>query len=322
MKFVEAIRQALADEMAADSRVVLWGEDIGPFGGSNRVTLGLQERFGAERVRDAPLSEQAMLSIGIGAAMAGLRPVVEIMFAGLMPLVAEALANQAAKTRYRTGGQWTVPLVVRTRCGGRPGQAPVSAETYMEMFAGVPGLVVFAPGTVDSAYRQLRAAIRSEDPVVFFEHGGLYNTRGEVADGPLVDYTGEARVLRDGNDATVVAIMAMVPEALKAADMLSSEGIQIEVIDPCTIYPYDAKTVIDSVRKTGRLLVVQDAPIFGGLSSELLARAAELGVLRVPPARIGFPSIPFPVATHFGQAHLPSASTISAAIRSLVAERC
>lgn len=317
LTFTEALRHALRDEMIADPAVVLWGEDIGRFGGAYGVTKGLYAEFGPLRVRDTPISEAAMVSFGVGAAMAGLRPVVEVMFTAVLTLATEVLLNQAAKTRYRTGGQWYAPLTVRARCGARPGAGPVTGESYVNVFSGVPGLVVMAPGTPDGAYRLLRAAIRSDDPVVFLEHGALYNTRGEVAaeDG---GYTGQARVLRSGRDVTLVALTAMVPQALAAAEQLVAEGIDVEVIDPSTIFPCDMETISGSAKRTGRLVIAQDWPLFGGIAAEIAAQVHAVADLRVPAVRIGPPMIPFPSAVHFGRSVLPTAGSIADGVRSVM----
>lgn len=191
----------------------------------------------------------------------------------------------------------------------------------MNMFSGVPGLVVMGPGTVNMAYRALRSAVRSDDPVAFFEHVRLYKTRGEVHEDPPGEYRGEAEILRPGKDVTVVSLMAMVPEALSAAVELSKEGIEVEVIDPCTIFPPDLETICGSIRRTHRLLVVQDWPTFGGLAAEVVAQADGLGLLGTPAVRLGLPMVPFPQAPGLGKSIIPNAETIATAVRSLVADR-
>jgi pyruvate/2-oxoglutarate/acetoin dehydrogenase E1 component len=284
----EAINLALREEMERDASVVLLGEDVS-LGGYLAVTKGLVDRFGPERVRDTPISENAIVGGAVGAAMNGLRPVAEILFADFLTVCADPLINQAAKLRYMSGGQYSVPLVVRTPGGTGLGMAAQHSQSLESLFMNIPGLIVAAPGTPRDCRAVLKAAIRSNNPVLFFEHKLLYLVEGPVPVGDDVAPLGSARVVREGRDVTVVALSYMVQVALEAAAELEKDGIDVEVIDPRTIAPFDIETVLRSVEKTRRLVTVEENPVRGGFGAEVVARvaAAAHGMLASAPVRVG-----------------------------------
>lgn len=264
LSYAEALREAMAQAMAADERVFLMGEDIGVYGGAFGVTQGLIERFGPDRVRDTPISENTIVGAGVGAALTGMRPIVEMQFMDFVTLAMEQTVLQAAKVRYMFGGKARVPLVLRLPGGSGTGAAAQHSESLEAWFVHVPGLKVVAPATPYDAKGLLLAALADENPVIFVEHKLLYRTRGPVPEEPYVVPLGRAAVRRPGRHVTVVAYSVMVLRALEAAERLAAEGIEAEVIDLRTLKPYDAETVIASARKTGRLLIVHEAPRLGG----------------------------------------------------------
>jgi pyruvate dehydrogenase E1 component beta subunit len=339
VRIVDALRQALVEEMSRDPSVVLLGEDIAVFGGAYRVTEGLLEMFGEERVRDTPISEVAIVGAAIGAAMTGLRPVAEIQFNDFLACAMDQICNQAAKTRFMLGGQVSVPMVIRAPVGstGRAAQHSQSLEAW---FMHTPGLKVAYPSTPYDAKGLLKTAIRDDNPVMFFEHKLLYGAAspggkaktavGELDEtfrpAPADEYVipfGVADVKRAGRDVTCVATGFMVHKAVKAAKQLALEGIEIEVIDPRTLAPLDRETILRSVRKTGRLLVASEDVLTCGVASEIAAVAVEhaWGSLRAPVKRVTLPDTPIPFAPVVEQAVLPQVETIAGAIRDLIALR-
>ncbi|HXN36967.1 MAG TPA: alpha-ketoacid dehydrogenase subunit beta [Solirubrobacteraceae bacterium] len=298
MRYREALNAALREELARDERVVLMGEDIGVFGGAFKVTDGLLEEFGEQRVRDTPISENTIVGVGVGAAMTGLRPVVELMTINFALLALDQIVNHAAHIHYMFGGQARVPLVVRMPQGAGHQLGPTHSHCFEAMFLQVPGLLVAVPATAADAKGLLKSAIRDENPVIFIEHESLYGVRGEVpdTDDHLVPF-GLARVARDGNDVTVVGISRMARTAERAADTLASEhGVQAEVIDPRTLRPLDLDTILASVRKTNRCVIVEEGWPHGGVGANLAALISEQAFddLDAPVQRVTGADVPMP----------------------------
>ena len=320
ISYAGALNEALAQEMEEDPSVILFGEDVGEMGGVFGVTGGLQERFGRTRVRDAPISEAAIVGLGVGLALGGARPVVEIQFMDILTLATDQLVNQAAKLRYMLGGKPKVPLVVRTPLGAGVKLAAQHSQSLEAWYAHVPGLIVAVPSTPYDAKGMLIAAIRNPNPVLFLEHKLLYFLAGPVPEEPYSLPFGVAEIKREGTDVTLVATSAMVRKALQVARRLGRKGISIEVVDPRTIAPLDVDTICQSVRKTGRLLVVHEACRFGGIGGEIVAQVTEreFGALKVPPSRIGAPSTPVPYNAALEQAFIPSEQDITAAIGEMI----
>jgi 2-oxoisovalerate dehydrogenase E1 component len=318
--FVEALNEALHQEMARDERVFLMGEDVGLIGGIFAVSRGLRERFGEERVRDTPISEPCFVGMGVGAAIAGLRPVVEIQIWDFIAMTMDQVVNQAAKFRYMLGGRPTVPLVIRGPQGGGIRLAAQHSQSLEAWFVHVPGLVVIAPSTPYDAKGLLAAAIREDNPVIFLEHKMLYPTKGEVPPGEYVIPIGRADVKRAGRDVTVVATQGMVGKALAAALELEKDGISVEVIDPRTLVPLDEESILASVRKTGRLVVAHEAVKRGGWGAELTALVMEHAFddLDAPVARVGARAVPMPYNDNLEKAVIPSREDLIAAVRGLL----
>ena len=297
MNMVEALNSALRNEMGADPDVILLGEDIGINGGVFRVTEGLYDEFGEERVIDTPLAESGIVGMSIGMALYGLRPVAEMQFMGFMWPAIDQLSNHASRLRNRTMGRFHVPMVVRAPYGGGVRALEHHAESYEGVLAQIPGLKVVIPSNPYDAKGLLTASIRDHDPVVFLEPKRLYRLgKMEVPEEPFTEPIGKARVIREGTDLTLVGWGSMVPKLEKAADLVASKGISAEVIDVRTIVPYDEETVNASVESTGRLVIVQEAPRTLGFASEISARAVEdlMDVLEAPPERITGFDVPFP----------------------------
>ena len=317
LSFREAIAAGIAQEMERDPMVYFIGEDVGAAGGVFKATVGLFERFGPDRVRDTPISEQAIIGAAMGAAMTGLRPIAEIMFSDFLATCWDMIANQVAKTRYMTDGQVSIPLVIRTANGGGTRFGAQHSQSLENWAMAVPGLKVVAPSTPADAKGLLAAAIRDPDPVIFFEQKSLYGVKGEVPDGEHVERLGEAKVRRDGNDCTIVALAAMVPKAMQAAEQLAADGIQATVVDVRSLVPLDTQTILREVVKTGRLFTVEENPRLCGWGAEIVSIAAEecFGALRGPAVRITTPHIPLPAADALEDHALPSADRIVATIR-------
>lgn len=310
--YAQALNEALREEMRLDSRVFLMGEDIGHHGGIFRVTKDLIDEFGADRVRDTPISESSFVGVGIGAAMAGMRPVVELLFMDFALVAADQIVNQAAKLRYMSGGTVSVPVVIRAQQGGGRGNGAQHSQSFESWFAQVPGLIIVAPSTPADAKGLLKSSIHAGNPVIFIEHKLLYNTKGEVPDGDYSIPIGKAEIKRDGRDITIVSYSRTLLFALEAAEILSQRGIESEVIDLRTIEPLDMDTILESVRGTGRLLVVHESHSNCGLGAEIIARAYEQAPDRLimPPHRLGAKHVPIPVAESLENAVLPQPADI------------
>src|ERR1700758_1701847 len=298
MRYRDALKLALQEEMQRDERVLLMGEDIGVFGGAFKVTSGLLEQFGERRVRDTPISENTIVGMGVGAAMVGLRPVVELMTINFALLAFDQIVNHAAHIHYMFGGQARVPLVVRMPQGAGHQLGPTHSHCFEAMFLQVPGLLVAAPSTPADAKGMLKTAIRDENPVIFIEHESLYGVRGEVPDGDdvLVGF-GQARVAREGSDVTIVGISRMAQTAERAAATLSSEhSVEAEVIDPRTLRPLDLDTILASVRRTNRCVIVEEGWPHGGVGANLAALIGEQAFddLDAPVQRVSGADVPMP----------------------------
>ncbi len=319
LTYAQALNDALREEMRADPRVFLMGEDIGHHGGIFRVTKDLIDEFGPERVRDTPISESGFVGLGIGAAMAGMRPVVELLFMDFALVAADQIVNQAAKLRYMSGGRVAVPIVMRAQQGGGRGNGAQHSQSFESWLAQVPGLVVVAPSTPADAKGLLKSAIRAGNPVVFIEHKLLYNTRGEVPDGEYAIPIGKAEIKRDGRDITIVSYSRTLLFALEAAEQLARQGIEAEVIDLRTIEPLDMETIIQSIKGTARLLVVHESHSHCGLGAEIIARVYEQApdALVTPARRLGAKHVPIPVAEPLENAVLPQPSDIVGAVEAM-----
>jgi len=321
LTFKEAIRQTLREEMQRDKRVFLFGEDIGKLGGCFRVTQGLLEEFGEKRVIDTPLSESAIVGACIGAALIGMRPVGEIMFADEITLAMDQIVNNAAKARYLYGGKASVPLVIRTPHGAGTGSGPHHTQSLEAWFIHVPGVVVVVPSTPADAKGLLKSSIRSDNPVLFFEHKLLYFTKGSVPEEEYLIPLGKADIKRKGNDVTVVATGVMVQKVLKVAEKLDEEGISIEVIDPRTLLPLDKLTIFESVKKTGRLIIVEEACKTGNFGGEVAAIVAEevFGYLKAPIKRVAAPDTPVPASKILENCFIPNEEKIINAVSAILA---
>ncbi len=316
----EAVARGLAQEMARDESVYLIGEDVAAAGGVFKTTPGLLERFGERRVRDTPISEEAIIGAIMGAAMNGLRPVAEIMFSDFLATCWDLVANQIAKTRYMTDGQVALPLVIRTANGGGVRFGAQHSQSLENWAMAVPGLKVVAPSTPRDVVALMAAAIRDPDPVLFFEHKGLFATRGEVPDGELVGQLGQASTVRTGTDATLLALAAMVPKALAAAELLAQQGIEVTVLDLRCLVPLDTKSILAAVQETGRVFTVEENPRLCGWGAEVVSILAEEAFydLDGPMVRITTGHIPLPSSDTLEDAAIPSAQHIAnEVIRSL-----
>jgi pyruvate/2-oxoglutarate/acetoin dehydrogenase E1 component len=321
ISYLEAIRQALWQEMKRDERVFLLGEDIGRYGGAFGLTYGMLDEFGPERVRETPISEAAIVATAIGAALLDMRPVAELMFMDFVLLALDQIANQAAKMRFMFGGRTTVPMVIRMPSGSGAGAASQHSQSLESVLMHFPGLIVLNPSTPYDAKGLMLAAIRNPNPVCFVEHKVLYKTKGEV---PEEDYTipiGVAEIKRAGRDITVVANNVMVMKTLHVAERLSKEGIEVEVIDPRTLLPLDTTTIIDSVARTGRLLVVHEACQTGGWAGEVIAAVVgspAFDYIDAPVRRLGGKDIPIPYNRGLERIAIPQETDIEQEIRALV----
>ncbi len=314
--FVRALNDALDLGMERFPEMFLIGEDIAEMGGDFSVTKGLWAKYGQERVRDTPLSEAAIVGTCVGSSMVGMRPVAEIMFADFVGECYDQIVNTAAKMHYMFDGQFKAPLVIRTACGGGFGGGPHHSQSVEGWFMNVPGIVIVAPSNPADAKGLLLSSIESDDPVLFLEHKALYRARGEVPGGYHTTPLGRASVARQGTDVTVVATMRMVPMALTAAEEAAKEGVSVEVVDLRTIRPYDAATILESVVKTGRVVVANEAPKTGGLGAELSARIHEecFAELLGPVVRVDGLDTPIPFSVPLEEVVLPDEADISAAI--------
>jgi pyruvate dehydrogenase E1 component beta subunit len=311
----EAVAEGIAREMRRDETVVCLGEDIAKADGVYKTTVGLLKEFGAERVWDTPISEQAIVGAAMGAAMTGIRPVAEIMFSDFLACCWDYLANEIPKVRYMTGGQVTVPLVVRTANGGGLGFGAQHSQATENWVFTVPGLKIAAPSTPADVVGLMASAIRSDDPVVFFKHKGLFASKGPAAPPDHVVPLGKASIVREGGDVTLVSAMRGVHECLEAAETLAGSGIEADVIDLRTLRPLDAATVLASVAKTNRLVVVEEGPLTGGWAGELLSLVTEGALGDLDDAwRITTPDSPVPYSPPLEDAHLPLAGRIAAEV--------
>ncbi|QKZ17117.1 alpha-ketoacid dehydrogenase subunit beta [Streptomyces chartreusis] len=321
ISYREAVAEGIAREMRRDPSVVCLGEDIGEAGGVFKTTAGLFKEFGPERVWDTPISEQAIVGAAMGAAMTGMRPVAEIMFSDFLACCWDYLANEIPKVRYMTGGQVTVPLVVRTANGGGLGFGAQHSQATENWPLTVPGLKIAAPATPADVIGMMAAAVRSDDPVVFFEHKGLLASKGAPPPADHVVELGRAAVVREGADVTLVALASMVPLALKAAELLSGEGIEAEVVDLRCLVPLDVTTVLTSLGRTSRLVTVEENPYQGGWGATLVSVVADEGftLLDAPVRRVAGECVPLPFADALEERVIPTVDKVVAAVRGLAA---
>ena len=321
-RYIDCLRAGIADEMDSDESVIVLGEDVtygGPFG----ATTGLADRFGTARIRNTPISEGTIMGAAVGAAAVGMRPIVEIMFIDFITLAMDQLVNHAAKLHYMSGGQLTIPLTIRVQGGISGTYGAHHSQSLEAWLAHVPGMKVVAPSTPADAYGAMRSAIRDDNPVVVFEHRGLYWKKGTPEDlGGAPVPLGTAAVRREGRDVTIVSYSRMVDEALKAADELAGDGIDAEVIDARSLSPLDIDTFAASARKTGRVVVAHEAVTFGGLGGEIAAAIGQraFGALAAPVARVGAPYAPVPAAAVLEEAFKPGAAQIISAARGVLAD--
>ncbi len=321
--FLEAVREAMVQEMRADPSVFILGEDVGVYGGAFGVTKGMLEEFGSERVRDTPISEAVIVGAAAGAAIMGMRPIAEIMFMDFIAISMNQLVNQAAKMRFMFGGKVKVPMVVRAPAGSGTGAAAQHSQSLESWFVASPGVKVVAPSTPYDAKGLLVASIRDNNPVVFMEHKLLYRMKGPVPESLYSIPLETAEVKRAGRDLTVIAVSIMVPRALEAAQILAKEGIEVEVVDPRVLKPLDAETITQSVTKTGRVLIVHEAPLTGGFGGELAAVIAcgdAFDRLDAPIRRLAGKDVPIPYNRNLERAAVPQAEDIVAAARELATQ--
>jgi len=321
LTYREAVSEAIAQEMRRDSNVVFLGEDVAAAGGVFKTTAGLLDEFGPDRVKDTPISEQAIIGAAMGASMTGLRPIAEIMFSDFFAVCWDLVANQIAKTRYMTDGQCSFPLVLRSANGGGSRFGAQHSQSVENWAMAVPGLKVVAPSNAADVKGLLAASVRDPDPVMFFEQKSLYATKGEVPEGEHVEPLGVASIVRSGTDVTVVALAAMVPRALKAAEILQDEhGVSVEVVDVRCLVPLDTKTILDSVSRTGRLVTVEENPRLCGWGAEIASIVTEeiFWNLDGPIVRVTTPHIPLPSADALEDAVLPSSERIVENVKRLV----
>lgn len=316
-----AINEALLQEMRRDPNVYVIGEDVGVFGGCFGVTAGLIDEFGPKRVIDTPITESAIVGNALGAAATGLRPVAEIMFMDFVGVTMDQIYNQAAKMRYMFGGKAKIPMVIRTACGAGGSAAAQHSQSLEAWFMHVPGLKVVAPSTAYDAKGLLISSIRDDNPVIFVEHKFIYGLEGEVPEDTYTVPLGKADVKRQGSDVTIIATMAMVHKALEAAEELSKEGISVEIVDPRTLQPLDGETIIESVKKTHKVVIVHESVKFAGPGAEIAAMIAEeaFDYLDAPIKRVAAPFTPVPFSPVLEQEYIPSKEKIIAAVKEAVA---
>ena len=317
MTYREAVAQALREALDEDSRVFLMGEDIGPYGGAFAVTRGFWDEYGQERIKDSPLSESVIVGAGVGAAMGGLRPIVELMTINFSLLAMDQIVNHAAKLRYMSGDQLSVPLVIRTVTGGGASVGATHSQCFEGWFASVPGLYVVVPSTPQDALGLFRSCRELEDPVMFVEHILLYGSRGEVPDNGFKIPLGKADVKRPGGDVTIVSFSRMVQVSLAAAEELAQEGIQAEVIDLRTLRPLDSDTMVESVQKTHRAVVVEEASGLGGFGGEIASQIQEraFDYLDAPVRRVSGEEVPMPYSMPLERLAIPDAQRVAQAVR-------
>ncbi|PTL37514.1 alpha-ketoacid dehydrogenase subunit beta [Alkalicoccus saliphilus] len=319
--FVEAVREALSQEMRQNEDVFMLGEDIGVYGGAFGVSRGMIEEFGKERIRNTPISEAAISGAAVGAALTGMRPIVELQFSDFITIAMDNLVNQAAKIRYMYGGKGSVPMVLRTPAGSGTGAAAQHSQSLEAWVAHVPGLKVVQPSTASDAKGLLKAAIDDNNPVIFYEHKLLYKTSEHVPEEQYSIPLGQADVKRSGKDVSIIATGIMVHRALEAAEELEKEGVEVEVVDPRTLVPLDTETIINSVKKTGRVIIAHEAVKRGGFGGEIASTIVEseaFDFLDAPIKRFGAASVPIPYNPTLEKATVPSADDLSAAAREVV----
>ncbi|MBC2710930.1 MAG: alpha-ketoacid dehydrogenase subunit beta [Desulfosarcina sp.] len=321
MTFAQAIKDAHVVEMERDPNIYVAGEDVGVFGGCFGVTAGLLDQFGEKRVKDTPITESAIVGTAVGAASAGLRPVIELMFVDFIGVALDQLYNQAGKMKYMFGGKAKIPMVMRAACGAGIGAAAQHSQCLEALFMHLPGLKVVMPSTPYDAKGLLIEAIRDDNPVVFLEHKMLYAVEGEVPEGDYTISFGQADIKREGKDVTVVATANMVHTALGAAEKLAADGISLEVVDPRTLNPLDGETIIASVKKTHRLVILHEEVKFAGSGAEIAAQVAEeaFDYLDAPILRVAAPFCPVPFSPPLEQAYIPSEQQLIDAVKKVMA---
>ncbi len=321
LTYAQALNEALRQSLSKDERVILMGEDIGRYGGIFQVTAGLLQEFGPRRVMDTPISEAGFVGAGVGAAMTGLRPVVEIMFIDFTTVCMDMIVNQMAKIHYMFGGHGRVPMVLRVNIGAGRGAAAQHSQSFHALFMHIPGLYVVTPSTPYDAKGLLNEAIRNDNPVVFVEHKKLYVEKGPVPEEYYTIPFGQAEVKRIGRDVTVVATHAMVPRTLHVAEAMAKEGVEIELVDPRTLTPLDKETILESVKKTGRLIVADEGHKTCGVASEIAATVAEeaLDYLIAPIFRVSSPDTPVPFSPPLEKAYIPDEEDVLEAVRRIMA---
>ena len=319
LTYAQAIHEALAEEMRRDKKVVVLGEDVGKLGGVFRVTKGLLEEFGPERVMDTPLSENAIIGAAMGAAIMGYRPVAEIMYMDFLHECGDQLVNHLPKMHFMTGGKLTAPAVIRTQYSLGRNTGAQHSQFFPSLYMNTPGIMVAAPSTPADAKGLLKTAIRGSNPVLFIESAALYGTKGVVPEDETLIPFGKADIKRAGSDVTIVAVSRMVGEALAAADALSSEGIGVEVIDPRTLVPLDTDSILASVKKTARLVTAEDSIVTCGVGAEIVARVTERAMDCLENVvRIACPDIPAPFSPPLQKAYMPGKETIAKAVRGIM----
>ncbi|WP_221568391.1 alpha-ketoacid dehydrogenase subunit beta [Alkalihalobacillus sp. TS-13] len=319
--YLEAVREAMSQEMRKNENVFILGEDIGVYGGAFGVTRGMIEEFGAERVRNTPISESAIAGAAVGSALTGMRPILELQFSDFITIAMDQLVNQAAKLRYMYGGKGTVPMVLRTPAGSGTGAAAQHSQSLEAWMTHIPGLKVLQPSTAYDAKGLLKAAIDDDNPVIFYEHKLLYKTKGDVPEEEYSIPIGKADIKRQGNDVTIIATSLMVKKALEAAAELEKEGIDVEVVDPRTLVPLDEETIIESVKKTGRVVIVHEAVKRGGFGGEIASVISEseaFDYLDSPIKRLGGLPIPIPYNPNLEKATVPQVDNIIDSIKEAV----
>ncbi len=315
----EAVGRGIAEAIENDDRVFIMGEDVGAYGGAYAVTKGFLDKYGEDRVKDTPISESVIVGAGIGAAIEGLRPIVEIMTINFSLMAMDQIVNMAAKIRYMSGGQVSVPLVIRTVTGGGRLLAATHSQSLESWYARVPGLRVVTPSTPYDSLGLFRSAMVDPNPVIFVEHAVLYGTRGEVPDDPYSIPLGSADIKRIGSDVTLVSYSGMVPVALEAAEQLAAGGVEAEVVDLRSLAPLDVETIVSSVKKTSRAVVVEETWEFGGFAGEIVALLNEqaFDYLDGPVLRVAGANAPTPYSRHLEQASIPDAAAVKACVERL-----
>lgn len=323
IRYNKAVNHALGEEMRRDSTVIIAGEDVGESGGSFGITRGLIKEFGSSRVIDTPISESAIVGLAVGASSTGLRPVIEIMFMDFIAVCFDQIINQAAKMRYMSGGQMTLPLVIRTQGGAGLNAGPQHSQSLEALLMHIPGIIVVMPSNPYDAKGLLKTAIRDNNPVIFIENKALYGMKGEVPDEEYTIPFGQAKIVKEGSDVTIVALGQMVNKAVEASKQLENIGISAEVIDPRTITPLDTETIKKSVEKTGRLIIVHEAVKIGGVGAEIAAMVQEdlFDYLDAPIQRVAAPFTPVPYSTPLENFYLPNEDDIIHSVKKICVGR-